>query len=82
MEELIDHQQRKRAMILDAEGAMVDLLHRDRVPSEKIPEGYQNQWDAYCIDHPGDGGHRILSKAEFHKFYNWLREVGRDEPEL
>lgn len=84
VKEKINWEIRRRSQILDAEEAMVDLLHKEKVQLMSIPDSYFNSASTWLLEKNGveKNPFYVLTKEEFHAFYNWLREVGRDEPEL
>jgi hypothetical protein len=81
---LIDLEVQKAARILKDEGELVELLKKDKVQFLQIPDGYFNQAKDFLLQEIGleNSLFYVMDKEQFHKFYNWLREVGRSVPEL
>ncbi len=81
---LIDRAVQKADRILKDEGKLVELLKKDKVQFLEIPDGYFNQAKDYLLQEIDleNSLFYVMDKEQFHKFYNWLREVGRSFPEL
>lgn len=79
---LLNHDYSIQERVLEAEGKMVDLLHSDWVYSDTIPYGYQKAWRKYPKNTFKKGDVVKMSKADFHAFYNWLRETDQSEPQI